>query len=171
MFDINFFLFYLIWFTFFRWGDWLCITNSDNNHAFKPICQKDKDAKDFGGKDTNDNEDLVDPNAGNQGNSNDGNDDDEDDGGNTLADQLSCFDENVIYKAPKNNRYFFGIHLKYLCERASCAISNYFPESTQYTMLNPQNSAKNFVSKIKNVNIGVLWKRKKRTSVGYLTEY
>ena len=141
--------------TFFRWGDWLCITNSDNNHAFKPICQKDKDAKDFGGKDTNDNEDLVDPNDGNQGNSNNGNDDDEDDGGNTLADQLSCFDENVIYKAPKNNRYFYGIYLKYLCERASCAISNQFPESTQYTMLNLQNSVKNFVSKIKNVNIGV----------------
>ena len=167
---LNFFI-YLIWFTFFRWGDWLCITNSDNNHAFKPICQKDKDAKDFGGKDTNDNEDLVDPNAGNQGNSNNGNDDDEDDGGNTLADQLSCFDENVIYKAPKNNRYFFGIYKKYLCERASCAISNYFPESTRYTMLNPQNSAKNFVSKIKNVNIGVLWKRRKRTNVGFLTAY
>ena len=152
------FLFFLLYLnlTFFRWGDWLCITNSDNNHAFKPICQKDKDAKDFGGKDTNDNEDLVDPNAGNQENSNNGNDDDEDDGGNTLADQLSCFDENVIYKAPKNNRYFFGIYKKYLCERASCAISNYFPESTRYTMLNPQNSAKNFVSKIKNVNIGVL---------------
>ena len=117
-----FFLLYLN-LTFFRWGDWLCITNSDNNHAFKPICQKDKDAKDFGGKD-NDNEDLVDPNAGNQGNSNNGNDDNEDsdDGGNTLADQLSCFDENVIYKAPKNNRYFFGIFKICMC---TCVIRNF----------------------------------------------
>lgn len=25
----------------YRWSDWLCKTTSDNNHSFKPICQKD----------------------------------------------------------------------------------------------------------------------------------
>ena len=100
----RFWIVFTSWVLIYRWGDWHCGITSDNNHLFKPVCQKDKNTPDFNDNDrdsgNNDNDSEIISNEDQDEYDQDYDDYDDD----KLPDQTDCFDEGVTYKSAKRDK-------------------------------------------------------------------